>query len=77
MVPACVSGSKFAVKLDRNDLVARCLQAGIQHFVWSGLEEVRDVPGLKDQLKEVGSGHYVPHFESKAAVTVRALRFPL
>jgi hypothetical protein len=46
------------------------MQAGIKHFVWSGLEDVRKVPGVTDKLKEISDGHYVPHFESKAAITV-------
>lgn len=49
--------------------VDAAVEAGIQQLVWSALEDPREVPGLKDQLKELGHGHYVPHFESKAAVT--------
>lgn len=49
----------------------RTPQAGIQHLVWSGLEDPRTKEGVSAKLKEVAPGSLVPHFESKAAVTVR------
>lgn len=45
------------------------VEAGIQHFVWSGLEDVRKTPGVSEKIPELEPGHYVPHFEVKGDIT--------
>jgi hypothetical protein len=47
------------------------LQVGVQHFVFSSLEDPR--PVVKGTLPELHPGRIVPHFEAKAEIVVRCL----
>lgn len=64
------AGAKGDVEVQQGkNAVDAAKQAGVSHIVWSSLEDVRKLPGVKDQLSEVEPGHIVSHFESKAEVT--------
>lgn len=45
------------------------VQAAVNHLVWSSLEDPR--PVIKGALPEVAPGRIIPHWESKAEITVR------
>jgi uncharacterized protein YbjT (DUF2867 family) len=59
--------TRAAMELAQADTAALAAkQAGVDHVVWSTLEDTRDVLGTDDRVPTVDDHYKVPHFDAKA-----------
>lgn len=63
--------TRAARELDQADTAALAAkQAGVEHVVWSTLEDTRDHFGADDRIPTVDERFKVPHFDAKAEADV-------